>query len=278
MSKKNNRLTNKYSKSPIELIVAKYGLFGTIATGFLSVIGVVLTAYFGYLGIKLQAESRIVAEKTAEAQKNNLSPITTPTPTIILTSPTMFAIQPTETPLDSTPVTITWLESPRILNISRKAQSNSIGLTVTTIYQGVMPNSENLIFDIIITNDSSSQRVLTNFNKEWRYNPGDFKSNHHPDVLVPMTQYIIKFPITSWDVQFGTDVIYPPLVIPPKSGNESSKTSLRLQLNYYFDNDRIYYGGGGWDINFDLVILDDTGNSLSIFSNQSWRELVYIHK
>lgn len=68
MSKKSSSSNNLKGKSPIEVLVAKYGFWGTITTALLSLAGVILAAYFGYEGIKAQFEIPIHATQTAEAK------------------------------------------------------------------------------------------------------------------------------------------------------------------------------------------------------------------
>jgi hypothetical protein len=81
MSKKTPRRRSQASKSPVEVIVAKYGLFGTVITALLGLIGVSLAAYISYLGIRAQIEAPLHATQTAEARQFASTPdgVTLPT-------------------------------------------------------------------------------------------------------------------------------------------------------------------------------------------------------
>jgi hypothetical protein len=59
--------SGKDRKSPIDILIAKYGLTGTIVSALLGLVGVGLTAYFGYLGSRTQVEAPIRATQTAQA-------------------------------------------------------------------------------------------------------------------------------------------------------------------------------------------------------------------
>jgi hypothetical protein len=56
------------NKSPVEVLVAKYGLVGTIVTAFLGLLGIAITAYFTYLVTRTQIVGPIEATQTAEAR------------------------------------------------------------------------------------------------------------------------------------------------------------------------------------------------------------------
>jgi len=60
--------SNEVKNSSIDILIAKYGLIGTISGSIIGVIGVLLTAYFGYLGIQTQIEAPIKVTQTAEAK------------------------------------------------------------------------------------------------------------------------------------------------------------------------------------------------------------------
>ena len=89
-------------KSSIDILIAKYGLAGIIASAFLGLVGVSLTAYFSYLAIKTQVEAPIRATQTAEASLKLVptstvtSPLANPTSTATL-PPILAAVLPTGT-------------------------------------------------------------------------------------------------------------------------------------------------------------------------------------
>ena len=60
-------------KSPVEIVVARYGLLGTMITAILGVLGLAVTSYFTYLGTRTQVFGTIEVTQTAEA---NLAPTT----------------------------------------------------------------------------------------------------------------------------------------------------------------------------------------------------------
>jgi len=106
--KKNRQRSASYSsdktnKSPVEIVVARYGLLATVITAFLGLLGLAVTGYFTYLATRTQVLGAIEVTQTAEA--NLVPPITTFAPTTSLqkTSPTLTqapisALLATETP------------------------------------------------------------------------------------------------------------------------------------------------------------------------------------
>jgi hypothetical protein len=56
------------NKTPVDVIIAKYGLLSTITVAILGLIGTGITAYLGFLGIQAQIEKPIIAKQTAEAE------------------------------------------------------------------------------------------------------------------------------------------------------------------------------------------------------------------
>ncbi|HLO28783.1 MAG TPA: hypothetical protein VK249_06595 [Anaerolineales bacterium] len=63
-----SRSADKTSKSPVEVIVAKYGLVGTGITALLGLLGIAITAYFTYLATRTQVAQPIEATQTFEAR------------------------------------------------------------------------------------------------------------------------------------------------------------------------------------------------------------------
>jgi hypothetical protein len=54
-------------KKPVDVMIAKYGLLGTITVAVLGLIGTGITAYLGFLGTQVQIEKPIIATQTAKA-------------------------------------------------------------------------------------------------------------------------------------------------------------------------------------------------------------------
>ena len=93
MSKNRQRSpSGSSSKSPIDVLIAKYGLVGTLTASLLGVVSVGITAYFGYLGIKTQIEGPIRATETAEAESTalvSLASATAGSVTLVTATPTL---------------------------------------------------------------------------------------------------------------------------------------------------------------------------------------------
>src|SRR5687767_3427097 len=85
-------------KSPVEIIVAKYGLVGTIITALLTLLGVVITVYVAYLTSRPQIIAPLDSTQTAEARQTDLIP-----------SPTLLTAVWSETPLAPTDISIVTL-------------------------------------------------------------------------------------------------------------------------------------------------------------------------
>ena len=90
-SQKPDKFFKKESQSPVEILVAKMGLGGTIIASVIGLIGVGITAYFGYLGVQTQIKAPIEATQTAEAKLATIThtaatptnlPLPTPTDTL----------------------------------------------------------------------------------------------------------------------------------------------------------------------------------------------------
>ncbi len=64
--------TNK--KTPVEVLIASLGLTGTIATAFLTLVGVAIAAYFSYQGIIGPIQIPLHATQTAEAKLTTVVP------------------------------------------------------------------------------------------------------------------------------------------------------------------------------------------------------------
>ena len=83
MNKKRQRSSSdKTRKSPVEIVVAKYGFLGVVITALLGLLGLAVTGYFTYLATRTQVFGAIEVTRTAEA--NLVPPITTSAPTTLL--------------------------------------------------------------------------------------------------------------------------------------------------------------------------------------------------
>jgi hypothetical protein len=127
--------SNEASKSPIELLVARYGLMGTIVTALIGLLGIAITAYFTYLATRTQIIGPIEATQTAEARRDIPIQNTSIEPTDTLATPpsvTEVTIQPTYT-------TIVDLTEPPILTpvLTHTSASTSQALVCITTQKGV---------------------------------------------------------------------------------------------------------------------------------------------
>lgn len=83
-----------------QVLVAKIGFRGTLIAGLLGLVGIGITAYFGYLGIQMQIKIPIEATQTAEAKATLVANSDTPT----VASTNTSTLEPTDTPaLTATP-------------------------------------------------------------------------------------------------------------------------------------------------------------------------------
>jgi hypothetical protein len=169
------------------------------------------------------------------------------------------------------------LEFPFTKICLRREQISTSPLQLKHIILGKPSDQSNLIFDVTIANPSTEQILLTEFDVHWQYWHGSCLSTASGLPLKPVAKYIINLPINSSnrDEIHKSELIYPPIVAPPKNESGPSLTTLRLQMHYYF------YGGSSnyeashnwdWDVKFSLGILDEKGRLLQILTDMSWRK------
>lgn len=63
------------ASSPVQIMVAKYGLAAAVITGIFGLIGAGLVAYFGYVGDQMQVRIPIDATTTAESRSGTQTPV-----------------------------------------------------------------------------------------------------------------------------------------------------------------------------------------------------------
>ena len=86
-------------ETPFQIIVAKIGVWGTVAAALISTMGVIISAYFGYLGVK--AQITVPAEETSAHPTDSIATTVVPTS---LSYATMIARSSTPSPTQtSTP-------------------------------------------------------------------------------------------------------------------------------------------------------------------------------
>ena len=142
---------DKDSKSTVEILVAKFGLMGTIITSILALIGVTITAYFGFLGIQTQVELPAQITQTHEAYLTS----------IVLSSTSTIQSPTTAIPFETQSSTFTPV--PELLQLTNGVGNN---------YQpSFSPDGNRIVFistrdgnpEIYIMNLDGSQQVrLTN--------------------------------------------------------------------------------------------------------------------
>ncbi len=107
MSKNRKNLpTSTSNKSTIDLLIAKYGLLGTVMVALIGVIGTTITAYFGFLGIQTQLERPIKATQTAEVRLTQISLLST------VTKPPSNSGTPSTIPTTTSTPTLTAMTGP----------------------------------------------------------------------------------------------------------------------------------------------------------------------
>ena len=175
-------------------------------------------------------------------------------------------------PADANDDTISPLTSP-VISVPKAHLSSSSPLEVRHILEGERPDSANRIFDVIISNPSRQQLLLTEFHIEWRYHQGMLCSGDEGVPLVPVAEYVITLPIDpdSESENRKVEPIYPVIAIPPQNQRGSSMTTLRLQFHYHFVGRIDWHPCADWNIFFTLGICDDHGGILPIFTDKSWR-------
>ena len=137
-SSSSNSSTNA-SKSPIEVLVAKYGLVGTIVTALLGLLGIAITAYFTYLVTRTQIVGPIEATQTAEARlanpiQNTSVPEVAPSETLLVptdTSIITLTVQSTSTTI------VAATQSPTLMPIAPTITSQPIACITSQRGSGV---------------------------------------------------------------------------------------------------------------------------------------------
>jgi hypothetical protein len=146
-------------------------------------------------------------------------------------------------------------------------------LRVLRILEGYSKAGEVRIFDVTIANASDVQLILATFDVTWRYHVGRLRSIASGSLLKPLAQYVIKLPIDTDDelMRSRPTVLYPPIVVPPKTDAGSALATVRIQVEYFFDGRLDFHPCADWNIVFNIDILTTTNERCSIFSDFGWR-------
>lgn len=145
------------------------------------------------------------------------------------------------------------------------------GLKVIKILEGASKDEASRIFDIYLSNNAAEKVILSKFYSTWRYYPGSLAISEGGAILEPLAEYIVELPIDVLDDSRHSkeDIIYPVVVMEPVEKEEPSLVTLRLQVHYSLKQKR--HPSLDWNILFSMSLLDEKGESASIFSNQSWK-------
>jgi hypothetical protein len=157
--------------------------------------------------------------------------------------------------------------------ISKPDNTGNSSLELRGIIEGQSMDSASRVFEITISNPSKEQILLTDFKVNWHYHHGNLCSVDKGVALKAVAKYVIKLPINTDDnsEKTLTELLYPPVAIPPVNESGPSLTVLQLQLYYYFDGRIDWHPCCDWNIIFDLEIIDDSGRSLTVFSHTAWK-------
>jgi hypothetical protein len=165
------------------------------------------------------------------------------------------------------------MQVPRVVMAADQAPPGSAFLSVRAVYEGDAREQQKL-FDVLLSNSSDSQRLVTKFRVRWLYAKGIFLSVDQGVSIRPVEKYSIAMNIdpdkTMEMIEKAIDV-YPPLTLPPKNASGPSVTSIRLELLYTFDGARLqYHPAQGWDIYYQVDVEDESGASARVLS-RTWQ-------
>jgi len=153
----------------------------------------------------------------------------------------------------------------------KKKEKNS--LLLRSAYEGDSRDENRKLFDITISNLSMDQRVLNSFKLRWVYFHGYLSAIDHGETLKPIEKYLITIPIDTdrnWDIYETNIDMYPPIVLPPRNESGPSIVTIRLEIQYKFAGRLDYHPCSDWGIDYQVRILDDTGDEVLVLS-RSWK-------
>jgi len=153
------------------------------------------------------------------------------------------------------------------------ADSASKTISIRAVYEGD-GESQRKFYDVLISNSSLEQRLLSSFKLKWLYAKGRWSSVEQGVSIKPVERYslgIFVDPDKPYQIFEKAVDVYPPLILPPRNGSGPSVTSIRLEVFYSFEGARIkWHPNSDWDIFYEIDVQDDTGAIQKILS-QSWR-------
>jgi hypothetical protein len=146
-------------------------------------------------------------------------------------------------------------------------------ISVRAVYEGD-GEPQRKSYDVLISNLSPEQRLLSSFKLKWLYAKGRLSAVEQGASIKPVERYSVGIfvdPDKPYQVFEKSVDVYPPLVLPPRNASGPSITSIRLEVFYSFEGARInWHPNSDWDIFFEINVQDDSGEIERVLS-QSWR-------
>lgn len=139
--KSQSDIVKKEGQSPIEVLIANVGLRSTIIASLIGLVGVGLTAYFGYLGIQAQIKVPLEATQTTEA-KSTISALSVMPTLLATTVPTTLATIALNSPTPTFTVDAATFSSnaecpePKIYSSSDNLDNEMISILGTKFFMG----------------------------------------------------------------------------------------------------------------------------------------------
>ncbi|PTY38580.1 hypothetical protein BGP77_11585 [Saccharospirillum sp. MSK14-1] len=130
-------------------------------------------------------------------------------------------------------------------------------------------------YDIILSNNSDEQILLTSFRVKWIYIRGPFSSVNYGAAIKPIAQYSLPLFIDPDNAKIlcrRKQAMYPPILMPPRNESGPSITNVRIEMLYSFEGSRIdWHPSTPWDVYYKVEIIDEKDRVIEVLS-QSWNE------
>jgi hypothetical protein len=153
------------------------------------------------------------------------------------------------------------------------ADSAPKSIEIRAVYEGD-GERQRKFYDVLISNSTHEQRLLTSFKVKWLYAKGRAASVEQGTSIKPVERYslLISVDPDKANQLFEKSIdVYPPLILPPRGSGGPSVTSIRLEVFYTFEGARInWHPNADWDIFYEVDVQDDTGASERVMF-RSWR-------
>lgn len=176
------------------------------------------------------------------------------------------------------------LEQPELLSLNKllglviptaSAQETNISpVYVRSALKG-MSEGQRSNYDIILSNDSDEQILLTRFRVKWIYVRGPFSSVNYGAAIKPTAKYSLTMfidPDNPRTLCERLQAMYPPILMPPKNESGPSITNIRIEMLYSFEGSRInWHPSTPWDVYYKVEIIDEKDRVVETLT-QSWKE------